>query len=253
MNRLVVLSTLFVYCTCFSGTIKVDGKGVVKCVPDGVIMTFQIDSLHTNIVESLRLLSEREHQIVESLMQVGIQTNEIKTSAISLTRQCHMEDENGKMVHGLYTRDMVVKEIFEGYQHSIKFILLFPLLQERINKTYLAIISHQDIKDFEIRLCLLNPQSVHEQARVQAVENAKKIAESLCRAADSRIVSVLEIVYGESTRYAEDVPCGASIPPDMPVVDDRKPVTAAILPLIRAEDIEIGESVHIVWNIEKSH
>lgn len=115
MNRLVVLSTLFVCCTCFSGTITVDGKGFVKCVPDGVIMTFQIDTLHTNIVESLRLLSEREHLIVESLMRVGIQTNEIKTSAISLTPQYHVEDENGRIVEGLYTRDMVVKKIFDGY------------------------------------------------------------------------------------------------------------------------------------------
>lgn len=127
------------------------------------------------------------------------------------------------------------------------------MLQERINRTYLAIIGCQDIKDLEIRLCLLEPQSAHEQARIQAVENARKIAETLCQAADSRIVSVLEIVYGESTRHAEDTSvCGSDI--DVPCVPPpgTTPVKVSV-PLIRAEDIEIRESVHIAWNIERSN
>ena len=204
-------------------------------------------ALHTNMVESLRLLSALERQIVNILMQAGIKTNELQTSVASMSPQYHNEDENGVILHGIYDRDKVVKEVFDGYRHSMKFKLRFPLAQERIERVYIAIISRQYVKDLDIRLCLLNPESAREQARMLAVKNAKAIAESLCRAAAARIVSVLEIDYGESSRYVEEVAYAAAAP--IRSVSEGEPFIPK-LPPIRAEDIEVKESVHVIWRIE---
>ena len=233
--------------TCFAGTIKIDGKGIVRRAPDGVIITFEISALHTNMVESLRLLSAQESQIVHVLMQAGIKTNELQTSVASMSPQYHYEDEKGAILRGIFNRNTIVKAVFDGYRHSMKFKLSFPLAQERVERVYSAIISMQCVKDLHIGLCLLNPELAHQQARVLAVKNAKAIAESLCRAATSRIVSVIEIDYGESTRYVDEV-AGAGVATIQPINEGE--VSMPKLPPIRAEDIEVKESVHVIWRIE---
>ena len=248
-RMLIVVTWAFSACgMCFAGTIKIDGKGIVRRAPDGVVITFEISALHTNMVESLRLLSAQESQIVNVLMQAGIRTNELQTSVASMSPQYHDEDENGAILHGICNTDKIVKQVFDGYRHSMKFKLRFPLAQERIERAYIAIISRQYVKDLDIRLCLLNQESAREQARMLAVKNAKAIAESLCRAASSRIVSVLEIDYGESTRCVEDMVAYADVAPIRPV--SRGEVSMPKLPPIRAEDIEVKESVHVIWSIE---
>ncbi len=250
MKRMLTVVTwaLLACGTCFAGTIKIDGKGIVRRAPDGAIITFEINALHTNMVESLRLLSAQESQIVNVLMQAGIKTNELQTSVASMSPQYHDEDENGAILHGIYNTDKVVKQVFDGYRHSMKFKLRFPLAQERIERVYIALISRQYVEDLSIRLCLLETESAREQARMLAVKNAKAIAESLCRAASSRIVSVLEIEYGESTRCVDGVAFSDVTPVVCPV--SASEVSRPKLPPIRAEDIDVKEAVHVIWSIE---
>ena len=246
---LIVVAWALLACgTCFAGTIKIDGKGIVRRAPDGAIITFEINALHTNMVESLRLLSAQESQIVNVLMQEGIKTNELQTSVASMSPQYHDEDENGAILHGIDNTDKIVKQVFDGYRHSMKFKLRFPLVQERIERVYIALISRQYVEDLSIRLCLLEPEPAREQARMLAVKNAKTIAESLCRAASSRIVSVLEIEYGESTRCVEEVAYSDVAPVIRPV--SASEVSRPKLPPIRAEDIVVKEAVHVIWSIE---
>ena len=130
----------------------------------------------------------------------------------------------------------------------MKFKLRFPLAQERIERVYIALISRQYVEDLSIRLCLLETESAREQARMLAVKNAKAIADSLCRAASSRIVSVLEIEYGESTRCVDGVAFSDVTPVVCPV--SASEVSRPKLPPIRAEDIEVKEAVHVIWSIE---
>ena len=67
-RMLIVVTWAFFACgMCFAGTIKIDGKGIVRRAPDGVVITFEISALHTNMVESLRLLSAQESQIVKQI------------------------------------------------------------------------------------------------------------------------------------------------------------------------------------------
>ncbi len=185
-------------------TLTVNGSASVVATPDVAYITV---SVHTEDKKAAAALEENNtlaNQVYQTLSRYGIEKKDIRTLNIAL-RQQERYDKNGTLIARYYTVDNTIQVTVRNLDNLGK--VLDAVVQSGANRL-------QGIRfDVSDRAALL------EQARLEAVQQARAQAETIAKAAGAELGEVQTITFQtiaptieRSDMLMEAAPKVASVP-----------------------------------------
>ena len=243
MKRMLPFYSFLACVQCFAGSISITGKGIVRRSPDGVKIQFTVKAADVNLSRSRDLLAAKASKIVESLNGVGISTNEIVSYNFRMEPQYHTDTVVADLDKDSDAR-LSEKQVFDGYQHSLSYLLTFAYSHNTLERTYGALVQNGEVVDLSISFFRSDMRDMVTEAKKLAVKDAIESATVLCEAAGTQLSSVKEIEYSDGYYAGYDV-CGAA--PSEDHAHQHKECSPK-LPPVRVEDIEVSQTVRIKWD-----
>ena len=213
---------------------KVTGKGKLYVKPDQIRLTMNLTAVKESYEEAMSLSSAQVKQLKDSFAGLGFQENALKT----LSFRVDSKYEN-------YRDGDEWKQRFVGYefQHSLK--LEFDSDNEMLGRVLSALAKSGVKPEFHIDYTVKDKEAVKLQLIGKAVEDSKAKAEVLAKAAG---VQLKEISKMEYSWEPEDIIVRPM--PKMLAANFSMDQDEACQMNINPEDIELTDSVTIVWGIE---
>jgi uncharacterized protein YggE len=169
-------------------TITIAGEGEVEAVPDIAQITLGVETNSAQVAVAQQENTQKVNQMIASLKQLGIEEKDIKTSQYSVYPQYDYPDG---------------RQILRGYQISqsvtVK-IRNFDNIGKALEMAGSAGVNQVGGLSFTID----DPEGLRQQARVEALQNAKSKAEELAKNAGvklGRLVSFNESEGGSPIPY----------------------------------------------------
>jgi uncharacterized protein YggE len=159
------------------GTIAVQGTGTVEVVPDVADIVIGVRNEAQNPAEAIDSNAEAMKRVVDDAKRAGIEARDIQTSVLNLGQ----------------SRD--AKNVLKFVAVNTVRIRLRDL--SRLGSVARSLVSSGANEMRNIRFSTANPGPHLDRARRQAVEDARRRAEVLVKAADRRLGEIVEIT--EST------------------------------------------------------
>jgi uncharacterized protein YggE len=208
-----------------SRLMSVKGTAKVTGAPDWVVIILNIESESYNYEECTRILAERTEQLKRELLSVGIEQKSLKTFHFDINTSFDWVDG---------------KRIFRGYKASHKLKVEFPFDKNYMNKVMQRLGQTKSHASFRIAFTIAEPEYLREQALAEAVKNATRKAELLAEAAGVRLGDIVRIDYTWTDILIES---------PLAVREVAAPLAAPNYDFT-PEDIDVKESVSVVWTIE---
>lgn len=211
--------------------ITVRGKANIKVKPDYVNILVNLEIRDMKYDRGMEETA-RQLEAFKSVMQsVGLDPDDLRTTDFNV-------DPVWDYVESRY--DDSRRRVFKGYkiQQNLKFGFAFE--RERLSNVLTAIAQSEVHPEFKIRFTVKDTSSVKEALFEKASENARKIAEGLCRGVGKKLGEILNINYSwqEIDLYHEIVP--------IPVGSAPVP-GGGFAPDINPDDLNASDSVTLTW------
>lgn len=213
-------------------TIRVKGKGNISVKPDMIridIIANEVCKEYDEIIEKSALCIKK---IKETVGRAGISDKELKTVKFDVDSNYESyRDKNGNY-----------KSRLVGFQYTQKFYIQFPNDNSQLGKI-LYELSHCDINiEFSIKHTVKDITVVKNELLAKAVEDSKIKAEILSKAFGVILGDIINIDYswGEIEIYSE------------PIQNYYLAESTISEPYnidIEADDIDVQDTVTIVWEI----
>ncbi|MGF9962998.1 SIMPL domain-containing protein [Bacillus rhizoplanae] len=144
-------------------TVTVQGEGVVKAKPDVVVLTIGVRTEGTNVKQAQEENAALSSKLLDSLKQLGITEQNIKTLSYTITPQYEYVNE---------------KSILRGYQveHLYEIIVLNV---QKAGEVYEAAVSNGANVAKGLVFRVSDPNTYYKQALVLAVQNAQEKARTI--------------------------------------------------------------------------
>ena len=214
-------------------TIRVKGKGKISVKPDMIkldIIANEVCKEYDEVIEKSTLCIKKLKETVE---RAGLSGKELKTVKFDVDSKYESyRDKNdnykSRLVGFQYTQNLYIQFPNDNSQHG-------KILYER---------SHCDINvEFSIKHTVKDITAVKNELLVNAVQDSKNKAEFLSKASGATLGDIINIDYswGEIEIYSEPIQnyCLAESTISEPYNID-----------IEAEDIDLQDTVTIVWEIK---
>lgn len=216
-----------------SRTITVNGTGKRSVQPDQTILNLSLKNLEKEYEEAVAKASGDLTVLLEALANLGFTEEELKTTNFNVTT----EYENKREPDGNYTR------VFAGYAvyHQLK--LTFDFDTDRLAKAIGAIAGCVANPDLTIQFAVKDKETVSAEVLEDACRNARAKAEILASASGVTLSTLLSVNYS--------VPDFPMTSPTRFAMADNCMLKASAAPgvNIRPDDIEVSDSVVMVWEI----
>lgn len=214
-------------------TIRVKGKGKISVKPDMIrldIIANEVCKEYDEVIEKSALCIKK---IKETVERAGLSSKELKTVKFDVDSKYESyRDKNDNY-----------KSRLVGFQYTQKFYIQFPNDNIQLCKI-LYELSHCDVNvEFSIKHTVKDINSVKNELLAKAVQDSKIKAEILSKASGATLGDIINIDYswGEIEIYSEPIQnyCLAESTISEPYNID-----------IEAEDIDLQDTVTIVWEIK---
>lgn len=214
-------------------TIRVKGKGKISVKPDMIrldIIANEVCKEYDEVIEKSALCIKK---IKETVERAGLSSKELKTVKFDVDSKYESyRDKNDNY-----------KSRLVGFQYTQKFYIQFPNDNIQLGKI-LYELSHCDVNvEFSIKHTVKDINSVKNELLAKAVQDSKIKAEILSKASGATLGDIINIDYslGEIEIYSEPIQnyCLAESTISEPYNID-----------IEAEDIDLQDTVTIVWEIK---
>lgn len=213
-------------------TIRVKGKGKISVKPDMIrldIIANEVCKEYNEVIEKSALCIKK---IKETVERAGLNDKELKTVKFDVDSKYESyRDKNGNY-----------KSRLVGFQYTQKFYIEFPNDNSQLGKI-LYELSHCDVNvEFSIKHTFKDITAVKNELLAKAVQDSKIKAEILAKSSGVTLVDIIHIDYswGEIEIYSEPIQkfCLAESTISEPYNID-----------IEADDIDVQDTVTIVWEI----
>ena len=218
-------------------TIRVTGKGQIKVKPDMTRITITLEGLYPNYAETLRRSSEDTDSLKDVLAAFGFERTDLKTLSFNVDTEYESYKD-----HGAY------KQRFVGYRFRHLLKLEFDSNNERLGKILYAL-GNCDLKpEFRISYTVKDPEAAKNELLGRAVKDAKEKAAVITAAAGVMLKDIQSIDYSWGEIEFEVSPMNR-------LMKACAPVPAAFEDAcydmdIEPDDIEVADTVTVVWEIE---
>lgn len=215
-------------------TLTVNGIGNLSVSADYIEISLTLSAVDPDYTEAMRQANEKNAQLKDSLEKAGHEKSALKTINFNVDTAYKSEtDKNGKYVR-----------VFEGYRVTHQLKIEFDFDMQKLNATIIAIAECSSNPEFSIEFTVKDKNAVNKELLKHAVKNATQKAKTLAAAADVKLGDIVSIDYSfgdkhmySPTRYAQDShvlkACKMSAPD------------------IEPDDIEVSDTVTVVWEISK--
>ena len=211
----------------------VKGIGKATTSPDLIVLNMNLEVSAPDYEKTMRCSTEMLDKLRAAVVSAGHDGKELKTTNFNINTKYESYRENGGH-----------KQRFAGYvcYHGLK--LEFDLDMPMLGATLGAIAKCEANPNFNIKFSIKDPTAVSEQLLEDAVENAKRKATVLAKAAGVSLGAIQRIDYNWSEhhlysrtdyQFNELMVCEAASPMAMD---------------IEPEDINVSDTATVVWAIE---
>ena len=216
-------------------TIRVTGKGQIKVRPDMTRITMSLEGLYKDYNETLRLSSQDTETLKDILSGFGFERSDLKTLNFSVDT----EYESYKDRDGSY------KQRFTGYRYRHMLKVEFDSDNERLGKILYALANGNVRPEFRISYTVKDPEATKNTLLGKAVKDAKEKASVLSEAAGIGLKDIQSIDYSWGEIDFEYRPMDGGILAERCMAEP----TAAYSLDIEPDDIEVSDTVTVVWEI----
>ena len=216
-------------------TIRVTGKGQIKVRPDMTQITMSLEGLYKDYNETLRLSSQDTETLKDILSGFGFERSDLKTLNFSVDT----EYESYKDRDGSY------KQRFTGYRYRHMLKVEFDSDNERLGKILYALANGKVRPEFRISYTVKDPEATKNTLLGKAVKDAREKASVLTEAAGIGLKDIQSIDYSWGEIDFEYRPMDGGILAERCMAEP----TAAYSLDIEPDDIEVSDTVTIVWEI----
>ena len=216
-------------------TIRVTGKGQIKVRPDMTQITMSLEGLYKDYNETLRLSSQDTETLKDILSGFGFERSDLKTLNFSVDT----EYESYKDRDGSY------KQRFTGYRYRHMLKVEFDSDNERLGKILYALANGKVRPEFRISYTVKDPEATKNTLLGKAVKDAREKASVLTEAAGIGLKDIQSIEYSWGEIDFEYRPMNGGILAERCMAEP----TAAYSLDIEPDDIEVSDTVTVVWEI----
>ncbi|MBR0040261.1 MAG: SIMPL domain-containing protein [Oscillospiraceae bacterium] len=216
-------------------TIRVTGKGQIKVKPDMTRITMTLTGLSEEYGESLRRSSEDTEALKDLLSGFGFERSDLKTLSFSVdTEYESYRDENNDY-----------RQRFVGYRFNHLLKVEFASDNDRLGKILYALANCRVRPEFRISYTVSDPEAAKNMLLGKAVTDAKEKAAVLTQAGGVTLKDIQSIDYSWGEIDFECRPMRANMTVDC----YEAPVAKSYDLDIEPDDIEVSDTVTIVWEI----
>lgn len=218
-------------------TIRVTGKGQIKVRPDMTRITMTLSGLKKEYGETLRRSSEETEALQDVLSGFGFARSDLKT----LSFRVDTEYESYRDKNNDY------KQRFAGYRFNHVLKVEFPSDNDRLGKILYALANSRVSPEFRISYTVKDPEAAKNLLLGKAVTDAKEKAAVLTQAGGVRLKEIQSIDYSWGEIEFEYRPMNGMLRAERCM---SAPEDASYDMDIEPDDIEVSDTVTVVWEIE---
>lgn len=216
-------------------TIRVTGKGQIKVRPDMTQITMSLEGLYKDYNETLRLSSQDTETLKDILSGFGFERSDLKTLNFSVDTEYESYKD----------RDGTYKQRFSGYRYRHMLKVEFDSDNERLGKILYALANGKVRPEFRISYTVKDPEATKNMLLGKAVKDAREKASFLSEAAGIGLKDIQSIDYSWGEIDFEYRPMDGGILAERCMAEP----TAAYSMDIEPDDIEVSDTVTVLWEI----
>ena len=216
-------------------TIRVTGKGQIKVRPDMTQITMSLEGLYKDYNETLRLSSQDTETLKDILSGFGFERSDLKTLNFSVDTEYESYKD----------RDGTYKQRFSGYRYRHMLKVEFDSDNERLGKILYALANGKVRPEFRISYTVKDPEATKNTLLGKAVKDAREKASVLTEAAGIGLKDIQSIDYSWGEIDFEYRPMDGGILAERCMAEP----TAAYSLDVEPDDIEVSDTVTVVWEI----
>ncbi len=216
-------------------TIHVTGKGQLKLKPDTTRITMTLEGIYPEYSDTLQHSSEDTEALRDLLSGFGFARSDLKTLSFGIDTE-----------YESYREQEVYKQRFLGYRFRHQLKVEFPSDNQRLGRILYALSNGAVSPEFRLSYTVSDPEAARNELLGKAVQDAKEKAAVLSRAAGVSLRCIESIDYSWGEIDIEYRPMD-----NMLRVKAAQPLMAASYTMdIEPDDIELSDTVTVVWEIE---
>ena len=216
-------------------TIRVTGKGQIKVHPDMTRITMTLEGLYKEYGETLRRSSEDTEALKDVLSGFGFERSDLKTLSFGVdTEYESYRDKNNDF-----------RQRFVGYRSEHVLKVEFASDNERLGAVLYALAHCAVRPEFRISYTVKDPEAVKNTLLGRAVTDAKEKAAVLSQAGGVTLGDIQSIDYSWGEIDFEYRPMRGNMMADC----CEAPVAKSYAMDIEPDDIEVSDTVTVVWEI----
>lgn len=216
-------------------TITVTGKGQVSVKPDTIKLRITTEGTYYEYEDTIRISADQTRILKETLASAGLDPADLKTTSFDINTAY----ESYKDKEGNY------KSRFVGYKFSHRTYIKFENDNKILGRVLYAISKCPIDISFDIDYTVSNPEDAKNEMLKNAIADAKSKAKILAEAAEVELGQIEDISYSWSELHFTSSPIenfvlekSVMAAPDAYDID------------IEADDIDLSDTVTVVWEIK---
>lgn len=217
------------------GQIIVTGKGILSLKPDTIVVKFTSSAVYDDYAEAIAMASEATKDLKSVIAKAGIDSELLKTRNLEVSPKYKSYYDDKDHMH----------QKFIGYEYTHSSHIKIDNDNKVLGRLlYVVSTSPLDV-NFDISYTVKDIEKAKNDLLREAVKDAKMKAEVLSEAAGVKLRGIKSIDYSwdELEIYSH--------PLRLEACEYRSAEPSDSLDIdINAEDIEISDTVSVVWEIE---
>lgn len=215
-------------------TITVTGKGKISVKPDTIRLNINSEGVFKDYDGTVRKATEATGILRETIEKAGLAAQDLKTTRLNIDT----EYESYRDINDDY------RQRFVGYKYTHNLYIQFPNDNKRLGIVLYELANCRTPVEFSILHTVKDIDAVKNELLVKAVEDSKVKASVLAEAAGVTLGEIKRIDYswGELEIFSDPIHLNKSVTigaaPNAYDID------------IEADDIDVKDTVTIVWGIE---
>ena len=217
------------------GTLRVTGKGRLSLKPDTIVVSFKSSAVYTDYAETIAMASKATKDLKAVIAKAGVDSELLKTTNLDVSPEYDTWYDDNNHRH----------EKFIGYKYTHNSKIKIDNDNKILGKLLYEVSTSPLDVNFDISYTVKDIEKAKNDLLREAVKDAKMKAEVLSDVAGVKLKEIKSIDYSwdELEIYSH--------PLRLEACEYRSAEPSDSLDIdINAEDIEISDTVSIVWEID---
>lgn len=218
-------------------TIKVTGKGKISAAPDMIRLLITQTKTEKTYEAAVKASAAQKKTITDAFEKLGFKKEDLKTLSFAVDAQ----------YEGYEAKDKLWKQRLVGYRFTHRMKLEFAKDSDLLGKALGTMTAIKGEPEFSIQYFVEDKEAVKNKLLANAVKDSKEKAAALTKAAGVKLGEIVHINYS----WGEAEIASAPMAPMMLRACKADGAVGNSINLdIEADDIDIEDTVTIVWEIK---